>query len=77
MHRIDDNVVIKIADSESVYTKSYFKLANHSKTKLPLKWMAPESLNDGIFTEKTDVVTVLHPSVYQPALMDCIYYVFQ
>ena len=65
MHRIDDTFVIKVADfglSESVYTKSYFKLANHSKAKLPLKWMAPESLNDGIFTEKTDVVTVLHPS---------------
>ena len=66
MCRIDENFIIKVADfglSESVYTKNYFRLANHSKAKLPLKWMAPESLNNGIFTEKTDVViTSLHPS---------------
>ena len=60
-HRIDDNFAIKVADfglSESIYAKTYFRLANHSKAKLPLKWMAPESLNDGIFTEKTDVVNI-------------------
>ena len=27
--------------------------------KLPVRWMALESLNDGIFNEKTDVVRVL------------------
>ena len=27
-----------------------------SGVKLPLKWMAIESIEDGIFTEKTDIV---------------------
>ena len=78
LYRIDDNFVIKIADfglSESVYAKSYFRLANHSKAKLPLKWMAPESLNDGIFTEKTDVVTLLQPSICR-IWFNCMYSLF-
>ena len=27
-----------------------------SGVKLPIKWMAIESIEDGIFTEKTDIV---------------------
>ena len=27
--------------------------------KLPVRWMAVESLNDGVFSEKTDVVRCL------------------
>ena len=62
--RIDNNGVIKVADfglSEEVYTKNYFnQFKDKSETesvKLPVKWMAVESLHDGIFSEKSDVVS--------------------
>ena len=59
--RIDCNWIIKVADfglSESmVGSKNYFRQSQESSLKkLPIKWMAPESLHDGIFSEKTDVV---------------------
>ncbi len=60
-HKIDSNFVIKVADfglSESVYTKTYFRETGGSRVKLPVKWMSQESLNDGVFTEKSDVVCV-------------------
>ena len=58
-YRIDSNFVIKVSDfglSEDVYQKNYFRQAKDDSVKLPIKWMAPESMSDGIFTEKTDVV---------------------
>lgn len=60
-HRIDSSFVIKVADfglSESTYSKTYFREKEGSAVKLPIKWMAPESLNDTVFSEKTDVVHV-------------------
>ena len=59
-HRIDNHAVIKIADfglTEEIYTKTYFRQDAHQAVKLPIKWMATESLQEGIFSEKTDVVT--------------------
>ena len=39
-------------------TKEYFRdlEIGDDATKLPIKWMALESITDGIFSEKTDVV---------------------
>ncbi len=57
--RIDSQYVIKVSDfglSEDVYLKNYFR--QDTAVKLPVKWMAPESLTDGLFAEKTDVVCV-------------------
>ena len=62
--RIDSNNVIKVADfglSEDVYSRNYFRqvvgsVDGEASVKLPVRWMALESLNDGIFSEKTDVV---------------------
>ena len=65
--RIDDKFIIKVADfglSEDIYCKDYFRQALIESTKegvikLPIKWLALESLQDGVFTEKTDVVCVV------------------
>ena len=52
--------MIKIADfglSEDIYSKNYFRQSSSDRSvKLPVKWMAPESLSDGVFSEKSDVV---------------------
>ena len=62
LNRIDLHFVIKISDfglSEDVYSKNYFRQGEgDSSIKLPVKWMAPESLSDGVFSEKSDVVSV-------------------
>ncbi|CAI8031785.1 Tyrosine-protein kinase transforming protein RYK [Geodia barretti] len=60
---IDLNHVIKVADfglSEEIYARNYFRQADMQESgegpvKLPVKWMALESLNDGVFSEKSDV----------------------
>ena len=60
LYRIDTNGVIKVADfglSEATTTKDYFRQDKDNSVKLPIKWMAPESIGDGIFSEKSDVVS--------------------
>ena len=62
IRRIDENYVIKVGDfglSEDIYCKEYFRqtLTGAGVIKLPIKWMALESLQDGVFGEKTDVVS--------------------
>ena len=54
---VDNNKLLKISD---------FGLARNSeayvsgmKDKLPLRWMAPETCSEAIFTEQSDVLVVL------------------
>ena len=46
--------------TEDVYGAGYFRQDKQSLgPRLPFKWMAPESLQDGEFSEKSDVVNTL------------------
>ena len=59
MRRIDETGIIKVADfglSKSVYDQLYFRQDANDSVKLPIKWLAVESIEDGVFSEKTDVV---------------------
>ena len=56
--RVDETLSVKVADfgfSRDVYDQGYYRLER--RTKLPVKWLPPESLYDKIYNEKTDVVS--------------------
>lgn len=74
--RIDDSWVIKVADfglSKNAGTKDYFRQDEASGAKLPVKWMALESLQEGVFSEKTDVVSISVISLWGRGLKICCY----
>nr|ANZ55076.1 insulin receptor 2 [Pyrrhocoris apterus]QIS94311.1 insulin receptor 2 [Pyrrhocoris apterus] len=52
---VSEDIVVKIGDfgmTRDVYETDYYRKGN--KGLLPIRWMAPESLNDGVFTSKSD-----------------------
>lgn len=53
----DKKRTVKIGDfglAREIYSMHYYKPANDNKL-LPIRWMAPESIIDGLFTVKSDV----------------------
>ena len=55
---MDENLSIKVADfglARDIYSTEYYRVEQHAI--LPVKWMPLESLMDGYFDEKTDVVS--------------------
>lgn len=60
--RLDESYTVKVADfglARDVYDKEYYSVHNKSGVKLPVKWMALESLQTHKFTSKSDVVKFL------------------
>ena len=58
--RISLNFVIKVSDfglAVNLGTKHYFRQDKNTMIKLPLRWSAPESISDFLFSEKSDVVS--------------------
>ena len=52
---------MKVGDfglAEDVHKTGYFRQSKDAAVRLPFKWMAPESLRDGLFSEKSDVVSI-------------------
>ena len=48
--------------TEDMYGTNYFCHGENvvgSEEKVPVKWMAPESIEKSIYNEKTDVVSVI------------------
>ena len=49
--------MIKVADfglSRDIYSDDYYRMGQ--KAKIPIKWMPLESIHDGYYNQKTDVV---------------------
>ena len=55
---MDSSLLIKVGDfglARDIYSSEYYR--GSKEARLPVKWMAPEGLLDGISNEKTDVVS--------------------
>ena len=54
------NFIVKVADfglAVNMGTKHYFRQDMDDTIKLPTRWLAPESMQDYVFSEKSDVVS--------------------
>lgn len=65
-NRLNDKLIVKVADfglSRDIYERDYYS-SDNKKSKLPVKWMALESLENGTYNTKTDVVSHSFSFIY-------------
>lgn len=75
--RLDETFTVKVADfgmARDIYDKEYYSIQDHKRVKLPVKWMAIESLQTQKFTTKSDVVS-LYYRAYWYMLVTTVMYV--
>ena len=64
LSRIDCHEAIKVADfglTEDMYGTKYFRMVNSetgNEEKVPIRWMAPESIENDIYNQSSDVVSI-------------------
>lgn len=59
LRRLDESFTVKVADfglARDVLDKEYYSVRQQRHARLPVKWMALESLQTYRFTTKSDVV---------------------
>ena len=70
-HRINHDGVIKVADfglTEDMYGTNYFRRERSgdvNEEKVPIRWMAPESIEGDFYDESTDVVSYIANSHFK------------
>ena len=48
--------------TEDIYNTSYYRRGKSgSEEKVPIRWMAPESIEEDIYNKSTDVVSLKYP----------------
>ena len=56
-------VVADFGLARDIYESQYYS-SNDKQAKLPIKWMAPESLEKSVYNSRTDVVRTVYMYMY-------------
>ena len=61
IYRMDHCGMIKVGDfglTQDIYDTNYYRRGKNeaSNERVPIRWMAPESIEEDVYNEKTDVV---------------------
>lgn len=70
--RLNENMTVCVADfglSKKIYSGDYYRQG--SVSKLPVKWIALESLADNVYTTQSDVVICV--SIYELTVNNCTF----